>query len=120
MVRSRCSKNPSMDEVTQNAIAAAANFCGVAWLALAMRVHWVQVFVWRPRSPRSRLVLRLLGGVALLTSFFTFVQSSHISMAPLVWLMSLIASAISVAMLLAWRPRMLAPLAPWLIHPKAR
>lgn len=109
-----------MDEATQNAIAVATNFCGIAWLALAMRVHWVQVFTRRPRSPRARLVLRLLGGAALLMSFLMFVQSSHISMAPLVWLMSLVGSAITVAMLLAWRPRALAPLAPWLIHPKAR
>lgn len=109
-----------MDEATQNAIAVATNFCGIAWLALAMRVHWVQVFTRRPRSPRARLVLRLMGGAALLMSFLMFVQSSHISMAPLVWLMSLVGSAITVAMLLAWRPRVLAPLAPWLMQPKAR
>jgi hypothetical protein len=109
-----------MGEAAQSAIALAANFCGVAWLALAMRVHWVQVFTRRPRSPRARLMLRLLGGAALFASFLMFAQTSHISMAPLVWIMSLVGSAIIVAMTLAWRPRALAPLAPWLIHPKAR
>lgn len=109
-----------MDEATHNAIAVVTNFCGIAWLALAMRVHWVQVFTRRPRSPRARLVLRVMGGAALFVSFLMFAQTSHISMAPLVWIMSLVGSAIIVAMLLAWRPRALAPLAPWLIPAKAR
>ena len=103
-----------MDEVTQNVVALTANFCGIAWLALGMRVHWVQVFIRRPRSPRARLVLRLLGGAAVFMSFLMFAQTSHISIAPLVWIMSLVGSAIVVTLILAWRPRVLAPLAPWL------
>lgn len=109
-----------MGEAAESALALACNFIGVVWLALAMRVHWAQVFSARQRTPRARLLLRILGAAALFVSFLLMARASHISMAPLVWFMSLAGSALIVAMTLAWRPRALGPLAPWLIRPKAR
>lgn len=85
---------------------------GMGWLALAIDTHWRQV---RGRevelTARAVTVLRLLGAGALLASVLLCLRVDHASMASLVWVMTLAASALLVAFTLAWRPRWLAVLA---------
>jgi hypothetical protein len=88
-------------------------FCGMAWLAIALPTHWQQVRgAARPAS--SVRMLRLAGATALLVSLLTSLGVEHPSMAALVWVMSLSASAWAVALTLAWRPRWLAWLVAWI------
>lgn len=93
--------------------AAAAALLGMAWLALAMEVHWEQVMA-RPASqvPATRRLLRGLGSVALALALGACLVADRPSMAVLVWVMLLAASAVLVAWLLARQPRLLAVL--WL------
>lgn len=83
---------------------------GIAWLALAMQVHWTQV-----RGTEARrgtvLRLRLLGSGALGLSLWACLRADHATMAALLWVMLLAAAALGVAFVLAWRPRWLALLA---------
>lgn len=95
---------------------AAALLCssaGFAWLALAMEVHWQQVRGPQPPARSTVLALRLLGAAALAASLLLCLRADHGSMAALVWVMGLAASALLVAFTLSWRPRALAPLVAW-------
>jgi len=86
--------------------------CGMAWLALAMEVHWSQV---RTRATYGAAVarrLRSFGAAALFLSLVVCLVADHASMAVLVWVMTLSASALAVAMILAYRPQLLSWLAP--------
>jgi hypothetical protein len=83
--------------------AAVAAFVGLAWLALGMSTHWAQV---HPAGLPSRW-LRWAGVVALGLSLGLCLAADHPSMAALVWLMLLAASAVAVAMTLASRPHWL-------------
>lgn len=86
---------------------------GLAWLALAMDVHWRQAF-GEPAPPRGAvLALRMLGALVLLGSLLLCLAVDHATMASLVWVMALAAAALAVAFTLAWRPRLLRLLAPW-------
>lgn len=89
--------------------AAATTLVGMAWLALAMEVHWDQV-MRRPASevPATRGSLRGLGALALALSLWACLMADRPSMAALVWVMLLAASALTVAWVLARRPRLLA------------
>jgi hypothetical protein len=86
--------------------ASALSLAGMAWLALAMEVHWGQV-MQRPAHAaiRTRQALRMLGAVALPLALLACLRADRPSMAVLVWLMLLAASAVLVAMLLAHWPR---------------
>lgn len=87
---------------------------GMAWLALAMDVHWQQVRGGNgTASPRVVRVLRASGFAALLLSLLICLRADHASMAALVWVMALAGSALIVAFTLSWRPRWLAPLVFW-------
>jgi hypothetical protein len=86
---------------------------GLAWLALTFDVHWHQVRGAMPRSRGSETLLRMLGVAALCASLVLCLRADHVSMAPLVWVMSLAGGALAVAFTLAWRPRWLAPLVFW-------
>ena len=87
---------------------------GVAWLALAMEAHWQQVRgTATGPARRVSIGLRVAGSVALLASLLACLLADHATMAVLVWVMSLAASALVVALTLAWQPRWLAWLAPW-------
>ena len=88
--------------------------CGVAWLALAMEVHWQQArrTTGRPNAAAAA-GLRVLGSAALLASLLLCLRADHASMAVLVWVMSLAAAAVMVALTLAWRPWWLAWLVVW-------
>ncbi|MCU0956498.1 MAG: DUF3325 domain-containing protein [Hydrogenophaga sp.] len=99
-----------MSEAFWLLLAAALSFSGMAWLALAMEVHWGQVMHQDARAvgPRRRL-LRTLGAVALLMSLQACLVADRPSMAVLVWVMLLAGSAFGVAMLLSRRAHWLAP-----------
>jgi len=86
---------------------------GLAWLALAMDVHWQQVRGGGVPSAGATKTLRVLGTLALAASFILCFVADHASMAPLVWVMALAGGALIVAFTLAWRPRLLAPLVAW-------
>lgn len=91
------------------ALALLCSLGGLACLALAMEVHWRQVRGSHALLPRhTAIVLRVLGVVALSASLALCLFADHVSMAVLVWVMSLAASAAAVAFTLAWRPLWLA------------
>jgi len=85
--------------------AAIAALAGLAWLALAMEVHWAQVHGLRARATPARL--RTAGAAALALSFALCLGADHVSMAVLVWLMLLAGSALAIAMMLSTRPQWL-------------
>lgn len=80
---------------------------GMGWLALSLDAHWTQVFGARPRGAATSGLLRALGAAALANSMIACFWADHPSMAPLVWVMSLAASALAIAVVLARRPRLL-------------
>ena len=95
------------------AAALAACLVGMGWLALAMEPHWAQVHAERPLPRALTGRLRWLGALALAASLGLCLAVDHASMAALVWVMGLAASALAVAFTLTWRPRWLAALMPW-------
>lgn len=88
-----------------------ASVCGMSWLALAMKPHWAQVRGSAPYSTTTARNLRAAGAVALLLSLVVCLLVDHASMASLVWVMSVSASALIVAMTLTYKPRWLSWLA---------
>ena len=93
--------------------AVVCNVAGFAWLAAAMDVHWQQVRETQRLSAGMVVLLRVLGACALVLSLLLCLMADHITMAPLVWVMSLAAAALIVAFTLAWRPRLLLPFVVW-------
>ena len=102
-----------MPDAVMLAAALAASVLGMAWLALAMETHWEQVRGTAPLPARTVRALRLLGAAGLGASLALCLAVDHASMAALVWVMGLAASALAVAFTLTWRPRWLAALMPW-------
>jgi len=94
------------------ALALLLSICGMAWWALGMRVHWQQVRGDAGGSARTSRMLRGMGSLALAGSLLLCLSSDHGSIASLVWIMSLAAAALTVALLLTWRPHWLA----WLVY----
>lgn len=90
-----------------------SNVAGLGWLALAMEAHWQQVRGTPAPARGAVLVLRVLGGAALVLSLLVCLRVDHVSMAALVWVMALAAAALLVAFTLSWRARWLAPLVAW-------
>lgn len=99
-----------MSEVFWLIAASALAQTGMAWLALAMDVHWGQV-MHRPAqaATRTRRVLRWAGTAALVLSLIACLVADRPSMAALVWIMLLAGSALLVGQLLAWRAHWLRP-----------
>ena len=87
--------------------AALLALAGMGWLALAMEVHWRQVAAPRPGNTPAPRAARLLGAGALPLSLLACLVADRPSMAVLVWLMLLAASAVLVALALARRPALL-------------
>ena len=103
-----------MHELILLGAALLSSLCGMAWLALGMKVHWQQVRGTDAESSAATTrALRVLGTAALLLSFVLCFTADHPSIAVLVWVMSLAAAALGVAFTLSWRPRLLAPLVVW-------
>lgn len=96
------------------ALAVLLSMCGMAWVALSMKVHWKQVRGESVASPVTIRSLRVLGAIALMGSLLLCMSADHGSIAVLVWVMSLAASALAVAFTLTWRPTVLALMVPWL------
>jgi hypothetical protein len=94
-------------------LALAACFLGLAWLALAMDVHWQQVRGSAAPAAGTARLLRIMGGLALAVSVVLCFVADHASMAPLVWVMALAGGALLIALILAWKPRVLLPLVAW-------
>lgn len=95
-------------------IAALFSAClGMAWLALAMDVHWKQVSGSPPPSPLISKLLRGLGFASLLAALLLCLAADTATMAVLVWMMALAVAAVTVAFLLSWQPRLLAVLLLW-------
>lgn len=89
-----------------------ASLAGMGWLALSMQVHARQV--WEGGlSPATSRLLRWLGAAALVVALGLCLAVDHASMATLVWVMALTGAALLVAFTLAWHPRWLRVLAPW-------
>jgi hypothetical protein len=85
--------------------------CGMAWLALAMQVHWSQVRNHATHGAAVARRSRSFGAFALALSLVGCFVADHPSVAALVWVMTLSASAFAVAMTLAFKPRLLSWLA---------
>jgi hypothetical protein len=83
-----------MSEALWLTAAGALSLAGMAWLALAMDVHWGQVM---HRSAPAALALALAACL----------KADRPSMAVLVWVMLLAGSAVTVALLLARQPALL-------------
>jgi hypothetical protein len=95
------------------ALAFACSLTGMAFLALALKPHWEQARALDPYPATRARRLRAIGGVALALSLGFCVLADHVSMAVLVWVMTLTAAALLVAFVLAYRPRWLAWLVAW-------
>lgn len=84
---------------------------GMSSLALALKPHWAQVRGPVPHSQALARRLRFFGTTCLMLSLVVCLALDHASMACLVWIMTLGAAALLVAMALAYAPRSLAWLA---------
>jgi hypothetical protein len=94
--------------------AASCSALGMAWLALAKRVHWTQVCGGPPLERSSIHRLRVVGAAAQVLSLVLCLLADHGSMAALVWLMTSSASALGIAFILAYRPGWLRALVGWI------
>ena len=90
-----------------------ASVAGMGWLALSMPVHARQVWEDVPSPAASRLS-RWMGAAGIAVALGLCLAVDHASMAVLVWVMALTSASLLVAFTLAWRPRWLRLLAPWL------
>lgn len=80
---------------------------GFVWLALAMDIHWKKVQAGHNNSIHPVKALRIMGWAGLSLSAVLCFMADRPSMAVLVWIMLLAATAPSVGMMLSWRPRLL-------------
>jgi Protein of unknown function (DUF3325) len=101
-----------MAEAAWLALGFVCSVSGMAWLALAKQPHWQQVQGSASLPRATSRALHGLGGAALASSLLLCLAVDHASMAVLVWLMYLSASALLVAFTLASRPRLLRSLVP--------
>lgn len=89
-------------------LAAVCAFAGCALLALSQPRHWQAVTGSATIPPRSS---RRLGGGLVLASLVTCIWRDGASFAALLWPLLLMAGALGVSAVLAWRPASLRPLA---------
>lgn len=88
--------------------AAVLSLLGMAWLALSMDVHWAQVKqIPLAESRPPRVLLKVLGYLALLVSLVVCMVTDRPSIAALVWIMLMVGGAVAVAFALANRPGVL-------------
>ena len=88
-------------------LAVVMGLASFAWLALAMDIHWKKVHEGRNAGAHPAKVLRLMGWVGLLVTAIICFMADRPSMAVLVWIMLLAATAPSVGMILTYRPQLL-------------
>jgi len=105
-------------ELALSFAAFACSVCGMGWLSLGLESHWVQVFGSAPRFASGARGLYLLGTMAHAGSLVLLMLVEEPSVAVVVWVMTLTASAFLIAVTLAYRPRVLAFLVAGLARPK--
>jgi len=89
----------------------AAAYAGFVLLALSQARHWRTV-VGAAALPRSRvLALRTIGGALIALSLLIALMRDGPSFGSLLWATAISLAALAVAFALAWRPRLLRPLA---------
>ena len=97
-----------MSEALWLLLASALSLTGMGWIALSMEVHWGQVMHRHAQDAADqRQWLRWAGFTALPVSLLACLMADRPSMAVLVWILLLAASAITVSMVLVWRPKWL-------------
>lgn len=96
-----------MREALTLSFAFLAGALGMAWFALAKLAHWRQVTGQDAQSEATRRGLRLAGSTALGVCLILCLLADHISMSFLVWVMIQASAALGVAMILAYRPRLM-------------
>lgn len=104
------------ESLSANLMLAAAllsSLAGMAWLALSMQVHALQVWPRQP-SPATLRLLRILGSFSVCLALALCLAVDHATMAVLVWVMALSAAAMLVAFTLSSRPQRLRVFAPWI------
>jgi uncharacterized membrane protein YhaH (DUF805 family) len=85
---------------------------GMGWLALSVPFHAQQVWGVTP-SLRRLHDSRRKGACALCVALLLCMAADHASIAVLVWIMAIAAASLAIAFTLAWRPRWLRILTPW-------
>ena len=95
------------------AAALLSSLAGMAWLALSMQVHALQVWPRQP-SPATLRLLRILGSFSVCVALVLCLAVDHATMAVLVWVMALSAAAMLVAFTLSSQPQRLRVFAPWI------
>lgn len=97
-----------MSEALLLAIATLAAGAGMAGFALSQPMHWARVAASEgAAAPRVRRGLRGAATLCLAASLVLCLAADHPTMAVLVWVMLLALAAAAVALLLAYRPRLL-------------
>jgi len=89
----------------------ATAYAGFALLALSQRRHWVAVVRTAPPQQAGFRGLRLVGVAMLVASLILALLRDGPSFGSLLWATAISLAALGVAFTLAWRPRMLRPLA---------
>jgi hypothetical protein len=90
-----------------------AGIAGIAWFALAKLPHWQQVTGESSLCGLTRRSLRIAGASALAAALGLSLVADHVTMSFLTWFMTLAAASLLVAFTLAWRPRLLSIVVPW-------
>ena len=104
------------ESLSANLMLAAAllsSLAGMAWLALSMQVHALQVWPRQP-SPATLRLLRILGSFSVCVALVLCLAVDPATMAVLVWVMALSAAAMLVAFMLSSQPQRLRVFAPWI------
>jgi len=89
----------------------AAACAGFALLALSQTQHWRAVVGDAALSRRRMLVLHTLGAALIALSLLLALMRDGPSFGSLLWATAISLAALAVAFTLAWRPRLLRPLA---------
>lgn len=96
-------------------LAAVTMLLATGWLALSLQTHWRQVYGSGAAVP-AVLRFRIAGWSALLVAALCCFKADHPSMAVLVWFTLFSAAAMTISMLLSYRPSWLRALCPSLLR----
>ncbi len=78
------------------------NYLGMSWLAISLKSHWRQLHGETELRQRRIAIYRTLGGLALTCSLILCLWVDNPSIAFLVWIMSVTATAKAVAFTLSY------------------
>jgi len=88
-------------------LAAILNVIAMRFLALSLPVHWKQVFVESEITQTKQYGFRIFSSLIFFISLVLFIRADHPTIAVIAWVMSLIVSAIFIAMVLSRNARYL-------------